>query len=174
MHSFPAPFYNKQLIDLRIFEVFLYLDDTIDNNGDNVQEVDQDTEVCRDLFRLWLVFFIFQDASYNLRIVIFNRTAFRQRCCPNLIQSIIPPPGIVRKKGPSGLKFCMRPQLTILTTSQHNFNPTNFWGGGHLLINCTRSFLLLIQKILTQKNFNPKNFRPKNFSPKNFIYPKKF
>ena len=42
-----------------IFEVFLYLDDTIDNNDDNVQEVEKDNEVCRDLFRLWLVFFIF-------------------------------------------------------------------------------------------------------------------
>ena len=92
-----CPIFNKQLIeiDLMIFEVFLYLDDTIDNNDDNVQEVEKDTEVCRDLFRLWLVFFIFQDASYNLRIVIFNRTAFRQRCCPNLIQSIILQPGQV-------------------------------------------------------------------------------
>ena len=42
-----------------IFEVFLYLDDTIDNNDDNVQEVEKDTEVCRDLFRLRLVFFSF-------------------------------------------------------------------------------------------------------------------
>ena len=42
-----------------IFEVFLYLDDTIDNIDDNVQEFEKDTEVCRDLFRLWLVFFIF-------------------------------------------------------------------------------------------------------------------
>ena len=40
-----------------IFEVFLYLDDTIDNNDANVQEVEKDSEVCRDLFRLWLVFF---------------------------------------------------------------------------------------------------------------------
>ena len=51
--------FNKQLIDLMIFEVFLYLDDTINNNDDNVQEVEKDNEVCRDLFRLWLVFFIF-------------------------------------------------------------------------------------------------------------------
>ena len=59
MHSFPDPFFNKQLIDLMIFEVFLFLDDTIDNIDDNVQEFEKDTEVCRDLFRLWLVFFIF-------------------------------------------------------------------------------------------------------------------
>ena len=84
-----CPIFNKQLIDLMIFEVFLYLDDTINNNDDNVQEVEKNTEVCRDLFRLQLVFFIFQDASYNLRMVIYNRTAFRQRCCPNIIQSIM-------------------------------------------------------------------------------------
>ena len=35
-----------------------------------------------------------------------------------------------RNNGPSGLKFCMRPHLTKLTTTQHNFNPTNYWGGG--------------------------------------------
>ena len=42
-----------------IFEVFLYLDDTIDKNDDNVHEVEKDIEDCRDLFRLLLVFFIF-------------------------------------------------------------------------------------------------------------------
>ena len=42
-----------------IFEVFLNLDDTIDNNDDNVQEVEKDSEVCRDLFRFQLVFFTF-------------------------------------------------------------------------------------------------------------------
>ena len=46
-------------IDLMIFEVFLYLDDAIDNDDDNVQEIEKDTDVCRDLFRFWLVFFIF-------------------------------------------------------------------------------------------------------------------
>ena len=39
------------------------------------------------------------------------------------------PPGIVRMKGPSGLKFCMRPHLTMLTTTLQNFNPENFFGG---------------------------------------------
>ena len=91
--QFSCRIFNKQLIDLIIFEVFLNFDNTIDNNDDNVQEIEKDTEVCRDLFRFWLVFFIFQDASYNLGIVIFNRTAFRQKCCPNPIQSIIPRPG---------------------------------------------------------------------------------
>merc|ERR1712077_101353 len=96
-----------------------------------------------------------------------------------------PPPGIVRKKGPSVLKFYMRPQLTILTTSQHNFNPKISWGGGHLLISPTRPFLLLIQKILTQKKFRlqkflaqtfltQKIFNPKFFSNKLIFYPKKF
>ena len=57
--KFSCPIFNKQLIDLMIFEVFLYFADTIDNNDDNIKEVEMDTEVCRDLFRLWLVFFIF-------------------------------------------------------------------------------------------------------------------
>ena len=39
------------------------------------------------------------------------------------------PPGIVRMKGPSGLKFCMRPHLTMLTTTLHNINPKIFLGG---------------------------------------------
>ena len=42
-----------------IFEVFLYLDDPIDNIDDNVQEVEKYTEVCRDLFRFQLVFYLF-------------------------------------------------------------------------------------------------------------------
>ena len=136
-----CPIFNKQLIeiDLMIFEVFLYLDDTIDNNDDNVQEVEKDTEVCRDLFRLWLVFFIFQDASYNLRIVIFNRTAFRLRCFPYLIQSIIPPPAelIYHETNeiswsPGGLKKCgTSPQENLLVSrwinsqgDQENFHKT--------------------------------------------------
>ena len=32
-----------------IFEVFFYLHGTIDNNDDNVQEVEKDTEVWRDV-----------------------------------------------------------------------------------------------------------------------------
>ena len=81
-----------------IFEIFIYLNDTIDNNDDNVQEVEKDTEACRDLFRLWLVFFSFFRMPANLRILIFNRTEFRQRCCPNLIHSIIPPPGHMKAR----------------------------------------------------------------------------
>ena len=45
--QFSSPIFNKQLKDLVIFEVFLYLDDRIDSNDDNVQEVEKDTEVCR-------------------------------------------------------------------------------------------------------------------------------
>ena len=87
-----------------------------------------------------------------------------------------PPPGIVRKKGPSWLKFYMQPQLTILTTSQHNFNPTNLWGGGDLLINPTGSFLLLIQKILIKNFFRSKNnfLNPQNFLTPNFFDQKIF
>ena len=39
-----------------IFKVYLYLDDTIELNDDNDQEVEKSTEVCRDMFRLRLVF----------------------------------------------------------------------------------------------------------------------
>ena len=34
-----------------------------------------------------------------------------------------------RNNGPRGLKFCMQPHQAKLTTTQHNFNPTIFWGG---------------------------------------------
>ena len=36
-----------------------------------------------------------------------------------------------RKNGPRGLKFVMQHHPAILTTTQHNFNPTIFWGGDH-------------------------------------------
>ena len=63
-----CPIFNKQLIeiDLMIFEVFLYLDDAIDNDDDNFQEIEKDTESCRDLFRLWLVFLIFRTPAIIL------------------------------------------------------------------------------------------------------------
>ena len=35
-----------------------------------------------------------------------------------------------RINNPRGLKFFMRPHLTKLTTTQHNFDPTIFWGMG--------------------------------------------
>ena len=34
-----------------------------------------------------------------------------------------------RKKGARGLKFVMPTCPAILTTTQHNFNPSIFWGG---------------------------------------------
>ena len=37
-----------------------------------------------------------------------------------------------RNNDPRGLKFCRRPYQAKLTTIQHNFNPTIFWGGGHI------------------------------------------
>ena len=67
--QFSCPIFNKQLI----FEVFLYLDDTTGNNDDNVQEVEKDTEVYRDSFRIRLVFFILQDASQTLKLIIFYK-----------------------------------------------------------------------------------------------------
>ena len=69
-----------------------------------------------------------------------------------------------RNKGPSGLKFCMRPHLTKLTTTQHNFNPTIFWvgGGGH-------AGLTLPKFLWGQKFFGLKSFLPKIFlNPKFF------
>ena len=38
------------------------------------------------------------------------------------------------KNDPRALKFCMRPHLTKLTTSQHNFHPTAFWEGGSYIL----------------------------------------
>ena len=53
-----------------------------------------------------------------------------------LLFTPLPPPRnstSTRNNGPSGLKFCMQPHLTKPTTTQHNFNPTVFWGGrGHI------------------------------------------
>ena len=55
-----------------IFEVFHYLNDTMGNNKDNIQEVKKDkldfnTKVCRDFLQAsGLVFFILSNASYNL------------------------------------------------------------------------------------------------------------
>ena len=52
------------------------------------------------------------------------------------------------KNDPRGLKFCMRPHLTKLTTTQHNFNPTNYWGG-------QKNFWvkkIFVQKILGNRN----------------------
>ena len=54
-----------------IFEVFLYLNDTIDNYDDNVQEVEKDNEVCRDLFRLRFVFWLHQGSSNSLKTADF-------------------------------------------------------------------------------------------------------
>ena len=72
------PHYLHITLDLIIFEVFLNLDDTIDNNNDKVQEAEKDKldtniEICRDSGRLWLFFSIMQNASYNLWLVIFYK-----------------------------------------------------------------------------------------------------
>ena len=72
-----------------------------------------------------------------------------------------------RNKGPSGLKFCMRPHLTKLTTTQHNFNPTIFLGGGGVMhpppwVNPYQFFL--------DKQFSDQKF----FCPKNILSQKEF
>ena len=67
-----------------------------------------------------------------------------------------------------GLKFCMQSQLSILTTTQHNFKPTIFWGGGGHQppplpprINPTHFFLW--QKYFRTTNNNPTQYQPYNF-----------
>ena len=81
----------------------------------------------------------------------------------------------IRNKGPSGLKFCMRPLLTKLTTTQHNFNPTIFWvgveGGSYILPLGLTLLALFLDKIFLTKNlFDQKFFLTKNFfDPKNSL-----
>ena len=86
-----------------------------------------------------------------------------------------------RNKGPSGLKICMRPHLTKLTTTQHNFNPTIFWvgrGGGHAKLTLPEFFLaksfsdlnVFDQRIFWLQNF----FDPKFFLHTNFFDPRIF
>ena len=109
-----------------------------------------------------------------------------------------------RNKGPSGMKFCMWPYQTKLTTTQHNFNLTIFWVGVGVMytplwVNFsfwqknyrTQIFLIknffdpqffLIHKLffdpkifLTQKSFWSKIFWPKtSFWPKNIFEPTNF
>ena len=81
----------------------------------------------------------------------------------------------IRNKGPSGLKFCMRPLLTKLTTTQHNFNPTIFWvgveGGSYILPLGLTLLALFLDKIFLTKNlFDQKFFLTKIFfDPKNSL-----
>ena len=78
-----------------------------------------------------------------------------------LFTSPYPPPGnstSTRNKDPSGLKFCMRPHLTKLTTTQHNFNPIFFWvgvGGGLCILplGLILPDLFFFHKIFFQKFF---------------------
>ena len=81
-----------------------------------------------------------------------------------------------RNKSPSGLKFCMRPHLTKLTTTHHNFNPTIFWegGGGPYILNLGLTLpVFLDKKKIGSKSFDQILFCPKNFYP-TFFLPKIF
>ena len=64
------------------------------------------------------------------------------------------------KTDPRDLKFCMRPHLSKQITTQHNINPTNYWGGGLqtlppglTLTNLFGTKILLRQLTTTQHNF---------------------
>ena len=63
-----------------------------------------------------------------------------------------------RNKGPSGLKFCMWPHLTKLTTTQHNFNPTGFWGGVIYHPHWVNPTLFFWQKKIQTQIFSTKIF----------------
>ena len=75
-----------------------------------------------------------------------------------------------RNNDPRGLKFCRRSYQAKLTTIQHNFNPTIFWGGGVIYsppwVNPTCFF--------RQKKLGSKSFWPKFFSSQKLFYPKYF
>ena len=83
-----------------------------------------------------------------------------------------------RNNDSRGLKFCRRPYQAKLTTIQHNFNPTVFWGGEDKN-NRIQTFFwpknFLTQKFLDTKNFITKNFFwAKNLLTQLFFYPKFF
>ena len=86
------------------------------------------------------------------------------------------PPGnftSTRNNGPSDLKFCMRPHLTNLTTTQLNFNPTIFFGGGMVIhpppsVNPTQ--FLSEKNILWQKSSRTRFFLTYIFFNPNFFW----
>ena len=73
-----------------------------------------------------------------------------------------------RKNDPRGLKFVLQHRVAILTTTQHNYNPTIFWGGGgqphppSSRVNPTKLVFftknLFGQLRTTQQNSNPSFF----------------
>merc|ERR1712240_217511 len=84
-----------------------------------------------------------------------------------------------RNNDPRGLKFCKRPYQAKLTTIQHNFNPTFFWGGGSYILHLGLTLPVFLDKkksdpnLLTNFFFAQKiftqNFLTQNFSDlKNF------
>ena len=86
---------------------------------------------------------------------------------------------------PRGLKSCRRPYQAKITTIQHNFNPTIFWGRSYILhlgltlpvfsLHKTNFGLKYIRKkIFRQYFFTPKFFWPRNFFDRIFFLPKHF
>ena len=85
-----------------------------------------------------------------------------------------PPPrnsNSTRNNGPRGLKFCMQPHQAKLTTTQHNFNPTIFWGGGSYILplGLTLPGFLLTKKISDPILFDRNFFWPQIFWPQIFL-----
>ena len=78
-----------------------------------------------------------------------------------------------RNIDPRGLKFCRRPYQAKLTTIQHNFNPTIFWGGGSYILHLGLTLPFVLNKKISDPNlFDQHFFYPKIFLPKIFFYPK--
>ena len=63
-----------------------------------------------------------------------------------------------RNKGPSGLKFCMQPHRTQLTTTQHNFNPTIIMVGWVARFMHPPPWFNPFRIFFQQKFFGPKSF----------------
>ena len=64
----------------------------------------------------------------------------------------------------------LRGHQAKLTTTQHNFNPTIFWGGGSYIL----PIGLTLPVFLDKNNFGYKSFWPNFFfDPKNFFTPQK-
>ena len=68
-----------------------------------------------------------------------------------------------------GSEICRRPYQAKLTTIQHNFNPTIFWGGELYTLHLGLTLLVFLDK----KTFGPILFDPKYFLTQKFLGPKK-
>ena len=88
----------------------------------------------------------------NLNLVGFDRIITLHPPRPHTITTgtlLLP-----EKNNPRGLKFCRQPHQAKLTTIQHNFNPTIFWGDGSYIL----PLGLTLPIFFRQKNFGSKRF----------------